>query len=227
MLDATALAAMGEPHGTVVVADRQTSGIGRHGHTWHSEQDAGLYVSIILRLKLPPADLPVLTMALGLAVQSAVNDFAGVSADLRWPNDVMVNEKKLAGILVQSHGEAQIAGIGINVNHKSFPADIDDIATSLLMETGRKHSKVDLLDHLRTTMLPYVHILTDRGKKEIFRLFTMRSSYVIGKQVEVDLGTRVIRGDTAGLDENGFLLVSTPHGRETVMAGGVRPAVGS
>lgn len=225
MLDAAALAAAGEPHGTILVAERQTAGVGRHGHTWHSEQDGGLYLSIILRLKLPPADLPVLTMALGLAVQSAVNDFAGVAADLRWPNDVLVSEKKLSGILVQAQGDAQVVGIGINVNQKSFPSDIEEIATSLLLETGRKHSKPDLLDHLRTTMLPYVHILTERGKREIFRLFTMRSSYVIGKQVQVDLGTRVIRGDTAGLDENGFLMVSTPHGRETIIAGGVRPAV--
>src|SRR5581483_6885883 len=79
MIDAAALAARGEPHGTVVVAERQTAGIGRQGHSWHSEARAGLYLSIVLRLRLAPSDMPALTMALGLAVQAAVNECADVA----------------------------------------------------------------------------------------------------------------------------------------------------
>src|SRR5689334_3676095 len=125
MIDAAAFAARGEPHGTVVVAERQTAGIGRHGHSWHSEASGGLYLSIILRLRLVPSDMPALTMALGLAVQEAVNDYAGISADLRWPNDVMLNERKLAGIMVQASPEgALIAGMGVNVNQKTFPDEL-------------------------------------------------------------------------------------------------------
>ena len=223
MLEAAKLAAAGEPHGTIVVAERQTSGFGRHGHSWHSEDDGGLYFSVILRAPIPPEDLPVLTMALGLAAQSAVNDYAQVSADLRWPNDLLLNEKKLAGILVQSSGHAQIAGIGLNVNQKAFPKDLGNIATSLLIETGHEHSKAALLDHIRTTLLPYIHILTDRGKQEIFRLFTYRSSYVAGRQVEVDVNGNMVRGITMGLDANGFLKVATPTGKIVVVSGGVRP----
>lgn len=226
MADATALAVIGEPHGTVVVSEVQTGGIGRQGHAWHSADLGGLYFSMVLRTDLPPEQMPVLTMALGLAVQSAVNDHAQVSCDLRWPNDVLLNEKKLAGILVQSAGGACIAGIGLNVNQKSFPPDLSGIATSLALETGRTYSKADLLDALRTILLPYVHILADRGKREIFRLFTNRSSYVSGKHVEVDLGGRVIQGITAGLDDDGFLLVNTSKGREKILAGGVRPVNG-
>src|SRR5438067_186430 len=119
MQDAAALAAQGAPHGTVVVAERQTAGIGRHGHSWHSAASGGLYMSIILRLE---AAGPVLTMALGLAVQRAVDDLTQVATDLRWPNDVLLNERKLAGVLVQSAEEgAVIAGIGVNVNQTSFP----------------------------------------------------------------------------------------------------------
>ena len=226
MSDAAELAARGEAHGTVVVADVQTAGVGRHGHKWESGDDGGLYFSMIFRLGLPPEELPVLTMALGLAVQSAVNDFAQVAADLRWPNDVLLNEKKLAGILVQASPDALIAGIGINVNQRSFPEELRLIATSLHVETGLDFEKLGLLERLRVTLPQYAQILVDRGRLEIFRLFTDHSSYVSGKDVEVDLGGRVVAGTTAGLDDNGFLLLATATRIETVIAGGVRPACG-
>ena len=156
-------------------------------------------------------------MALGLAVQRAVDDLAGVSCDIRWPNDVMLNEKKLAGIMVQSADRgALIAGIGVNVNQTFFPEDIREIATSLRIETGREHSKDTLLDRIAAESLRYAGI----GKTEILRQFTGHSTYVTGKTVEVD---GRIRGVTAGLDEDGFLLVATGTGVERIIAGGVRP----
>jgi len=216
MIDAAALAAKGGPHGTIVVAEEQTGGIGRHGHTWHSP-GAGLYMSIILRMSLPPDALPILTMGLGLAVQRAVDDLAGVSCDIRWPNDVMLNEKKLAGIMVQSAERgALIAGIGVNVNQPSFPEDIRTIATSLKIETGEEHSKEALLDRIAAESMRYAAIT----KTEILRQFAEHSTYVRGKAVEVE---GKIRGVTAGLDEHGFLLVATEKGTERIIAGGVRP----
>ena len=213
MKDATALAALGEPHGTVVVAETQTAGIGRHGHSWHSGPDGGLYMSMILRL---PAPGPTVTMALGLAVQRAVDETAGVSTDLRWPNDVMLNDRKLAGIMVQAADTALIAGIGVNVNQPQFPGDLAAIATSLRIETGREHSKDALLDRIVAESLRYVRL----GKHQILRRFEERSSYVRGKAVEVD---GRIRGVTAGLDPDGFLLLQTSAGIEKIVAGGVRP----
>ena len=212
MKDAAALAAKGEPHGTVVVAERQTAGIGRHGHSWHSEADGGLYMSIILRLQTPG---PTVTMALGLGVQRALDDLAGVCPDLRWPNDVMLNNRKLAGIMVQAADEALIAGIGVNVNQQSFPNELLGIATSLRIETGREHSKDALMARIIAESLRYVQI----GKAGILRRFEERSSYVRGKAVEVD---GAMRGVTAGLDGDGFLLVQTSSGIEKVIAGGVR-----
>lgn len=229
MIDAAELAARGEPHGTVVVAERQTAGIGRHGHSWHSEQGGGLYFSIVLRLPIAAAALPALTMALGIAVQSAVNDVTGVSADLRWPNDVMLNERKLAGIMVQSaaplHGEpALIAGIGVNVNQTAFPEELREIATSLRIETGREWAKEEILNRAIAESLRYASLLASAGDAEILRRFERCSSWVRGREVTVDLDERVIRGVTEGLDRNGFLLVRTPHGIETIIAGGVRSA---
>jgi BirA family biotin operon repressor/biotin-[acetyl-CoA-carboxylase] ligase len=217
MVDAAALATRGRPHGTVVVADEQTAGIGRHGHSWHSGPDGGLYFSIILRLRLAPADLPALTMALGLAVQKSVDDFADVSCDLRWPNDVLLNERKLAGIMVQStETDALIAGIGINVNQAAFPDDLRRIATSLRIETGREHSKDALLDRAIAESLRAARM----SKPEILRQFSDHSTYVTGKEVEVD---GRIRGTTAGLDEDGFLLLATPTRVERIISGAVRP----
>lgn len=222
MQDAAALALRGEPHGTVVVAERQTDGIGRHGHTWHSDDLGGLYCSLILRVALPPDAMPVLTMALGLAVQSVLNEVAGVACDIRWPNDVMLNEKKIAGVMVQVPGKgALIAGFGVNVNQVTFPAELGSIATSLRLETGREHSLEAVLEKLVAESLRGVAILAERGKTEILRRFEEHSSWVTGKDVEVD---GEIRGTTAGLTPDGFLLVSTPEGLRTVMAGGVRAA---
>jgi BirA family biotin operon repressor/biotin-[acetyl-CoA-carboxylase] ligase len=223
MKDATALAARGEPHGTVVVAEKQTAGVGRHGHSWHSESDGGLYLSIILRMPLPPDALPVLTMALGIAAQRAVDDIADVACDLRWPNDLLLNEKKLAGILVQApEASVLIAGIGVNVNQTAFPAELHSIATSLRLETGHEYSREALLGRIVGESLRYADLLADRGKRPILEQFEARSSYVRGKLVEVDGPDRIIAGITAGLDENGFLRVQTALGIETIVAGGVR-----
>jgi BirA family transcriptional regulator, biotin operon repressor / biotin---[acetyl-CoA-carboxylase] ligase len=213
MKDAAALAHEGKPHGTAVIADVQTAGIGRQGHQWHSEDLGGLYVSIVLRLQAQP---PVLTMALGLAVQRAVNDLAQVSTDLRWPNDVLLNERKLAGILVQAAEGALIAGIGLNVNQSTFPPDLTEIATSLKIETGREHSKDALADRIIAESLRYATL----SKREILHRFEECSTWPRGKAVAVD---DTIRGVTAGLDENGFLLVQTAEKLETIIAGGVRP----
>lgn len=214
MKDAAKLAARGEPHGTVVVAEEQTAGIGRHGHSWHSPPAGGLYISIILRLDHV---LPVLTMALGLAVARAID----ANCDIRWPNDVMLNGRKLAGVMVQTAEKGVlIAGIGVNANQTQFPEELRDIATSLRIETGQEQVKEDLLERIVAECLAYA----EKDKQSILDEFTARSSYVRGKQVNVDTGSRTFSGITAGLDENGFLLVETETGIETVIAGGVRAA---
>jgi len=225
MNDAAKLAAEGEPHGTVVVAEEQTAGIGRHGHSWYSESGGGLYMSMILRLQFPPDALPVLTMALGLATQRAIEDLCYVRCDLRWPNDLILKEGKLAGIMVQAVDKGVlIAGIGINVNQNAFPEELRPIATSLRMETGQEYEKEALLEAVVTESLRYAALLVDAGKNHIIEEFGARSTYVRGKAVSVDTGERTFSGITAGLDENGFLRVETASGMETVIAGGVRPA---
>src|SRR5450631_1354207 len=122
-IDSTQRAAASCEPGTIVLADCQLAGQGRHGHVWHSEPGAGIYCSLVL------APSPVLTLALGIATVEAIAQATGIQCDLRWPNDLMLDNRKAAGILVQLVNGQAIAGIGINVNQTEFPDDIDQLAT--------------------------------------------------------------------------------------------------
>jgi len=225
MLEAARLAEAGGPHGAVVVADEQTAGQGRHGHTWHSEPNSGLYVSIVLRPVVQADSLPVLTLALGLAAADAIAETMGLTCDLRWPNDVMLEGRKVAGILVQLLDSAAIAGIGVNVNHAGFPAEIAADATSLRIVSNRTHSREQLLVTLLGAADRYCGLLAGPGGKEkILMEFSRRSSYARNMRVKVDQGASVLEGVTAGLDPSGFLIVRRDDGtQQLVLAGGVRP----
>ena len=203
-------------HGAVVIADAQSSGIGRYNRPWHSAPDAGLYCTIVLRTE----PLPVLTMAIGLAVQEAIARLTGLACDIRWPNDLLVNSKKCCGILTQLHEDRVLAGIGINVNHDGFPDDLATIATSLRLESGRRWSREQLL----IEVLRGVDAFTLLPQEAILAAFTQQSSYARGRRVTVELNGSEVRGTTAGLDPNGYLLLDDDHGRRhTILAGGVRP----
>jgi BirA family transcriptional regulator, biotin operon repressor / biotin---[acetyl-CoA-carboxylase] ligase len=198
--------------GRIVGADEQTAGMGRHGRKWISEAGAGLYVSMVLAAK----PVPIVMLSLGLATRQAI----GNSADLRWPNDVLLNGKKCAGVLAQLEGDTIIAGIGINVSQTEFPADLETPATSLLLE-GVIVSREDLLVALVECVERYTQLSSD----EILRQFTNASSYVFGKRVRVEAGVTGLEGVTCGLDPAGFLRVREDNGTETtILAGGVRPA---
>jgi BirA family transcriptional regulator, biotin operon repressor / biotin---[acetyl-CoA-carboxylase] ligase len=225
MHEAAALAAAGCPSGTTVVAEEQTAGQGRHGHSWHSEPGAGLYLSVVLRLPLPPDSLPVLTLALGLATAETIARATDLHPDLRWPNDVMLGDRKTAGILVQLVDSAAIAGLGINVNHPALPPEIAAEATSLRLASGRPQSREELLISLLPTIDSFCRVLVDGGRQPILDQFTRRSSYAQGKRVRVDQPGGIVTGTTAGLNPAGFLKLRTDDGLESlILAGGVRPA---
>ncbi len=195
--------------GDVVVADEQTAGQGRHGHSWHSERGAGLYCSIVL------APAPFLTLALGLATAEAL----GIPCDLRWPNDVMLDNKKVAGILVHLVDEKAIAGIGVNLNQTQFPPELE--ATSLRLHTGRAHSRDQFLDRLLAVIPTYTSLPSD----DILKLFTRASSYASGRRVVVHVPDGIIHGTTHGLNSDGYLIVRKDDGTDTlILAGGVRAA---
>jgi BirA family biotin operon repressor/biotin-[acetyl-CoA-carboxylase] ligase len=226
MIAAAQLAAAGAPSGTVVGADEQTAGQGRFGRLWHSETGTGLYFSLILRLALNANDLPLVTLALGLAVRESILDTTGIVTDLRWPNDVLIADRKTAGILTQMESGAIVAGIGINVNQTDLPPDIAPIATSLRLASGRTHSREQILIRLLPKIDEWCDVLAREGRGPILRVFTESSRYVADRRVTVEISEgEALTGATAGLTSEGFLKVRDDRGKEhTIIAGGVRPA---
>jgi BirA family biotin operon repressor/biotin-[acetyl-CoA-carboxylase] ligase len=212
-IDSTMHRAAKLPVGSVVVAEEQTAGLGRHGHSWHSEPGNGIYCSMVLE----PS--PVLTLALGLAAAEAIARSTGIACDLRWPNDLMLDGKKVAGILVQLVDATAIAGIGINVNHAALPAELE--ATSLRMHAGQELGREDILIALLRAVPEYI----SEDTETILRLFTHASSYAARRRVVVHQPDGTIAGTTAGLDAAGFLIVRKDDGTDTlILAGGVRAA---
>ena len=225
MTEAARLAASGAPHGTIVIADEQTAGAGRFGRQWHSEAGAGIYCSVILRLKLAPSGLPIVTLLLGLATAEAIERITNLSCDLRWPNDVLVNERKVAGILAQLDEDSIVAGIGINVNQTSLPENLRTPATSLrLAAGGRIFPRESLLVALLDSLDEFTAMLTEHGPESILRAFTAASSYVVHRRIVFEGNQGPNKGITLGLDGNGFLKVRDESGLvQTVYTGGVRP----
>ena len=224
MQAARRLAASGCASGTAVVAEEQTAGIGRYQRRWHSEPESGLYVSVVLRFAFSPDSLPLVTMALGLAAIDAIIRATDIACDLRWPNDVLIQDKKCAGILTQLDESAIIAGIGVNVNHAAFPRELSAIATSLRIAGARPQSREKLLAELLPAIDSFCTTLEKEGSQPILEMFSHASSYVRGRRVQVDQGDAIIEGATAGLTPGGYLIVRDDQGKDNVIiAGGVRP----
>jgi len=223
MVEAAKLASSGAPHGTLVVADEQIAGQGRFGRTWVSEPELGIYCSLLLRLPLPPEQLPVAALLFGLATAEAIQRVTDLTCDLRWPNDVLVRERKVAGILAQLSDSCIIAGIGVNVNQLQMPSNFRTPPSSLRIESGGKtHSREALLVALLEAIDSFSSILVTQGRDEILRAFVAASSYANNRRVRIE--ETGITGVTAGLDTNGFLLLRTDRGDlERVASGGVRP----
>ena len=222
---ALAMGHAGEPQGTVVVAEEQTAGRGRAGRIWHSERASGIYMSVLLRPKLSPADAPLITLLAGLSAQEALRQQTGCAADLRWPNDLLLGGRKLGGILTEMHAEPGrihfvIVGIGLNVNQSRFPEKLASIATSLKMETGRTHSRLELLLRLLQQFESDYNRFLGRGAADLLSRFAAASSFAQGKRVRITDGNESFTGVTAGLQANGLLLVQRDDGRVSVVVSG-------
>jgi BirA family biotin operon repressor/biotin-[acetyl-CoA-carboxylase] ligase len=215
---AMALGEKGEPHGTVVIAEEQTAGRGRAGHTWHSEKTNGIYMTVLLRPPLPPQQAPLITLAAGLAVREAILEQTGLAPDLRWPNDLLFGRKKFCGILTEMNAEQDrihfvAVGIGINVNHESIPEELSEIATSLRIATGRAQSRVEIVARLLRHLDSYYNRFVTEGPEKIVAQFSKVSSFARGKRVRIETGSETYTGTTAGLDPGGLLRVKRDDGR--------------
>jgi BirA family transcriptional regulator, biotin operon repressor / biotin---[acetyl-CoA-carboxylase] ligase len=211
------------PHGVVIGADEQTSGRGRRGTRWASPAGAGLYFSFVARPANPkegvPATLPLLTLAAGVGVREGVQAATGLSADLKWPNDVIIGKRKLAGILAEgvaigSAHQAVIIGVGVNVQEAAYPRDVELRATSIEGELGKSVERGPVLAEILIALWDRIALL-DRRPGDILQAWRAASPNAAGTRVEWD-GKH---GTTAGIYENGALLVKTSAGVERIIAG--------
>ncbi len=229
MREAAEWAERNAPEGTLVVAEEQTAGRGRLGRDWVSERGVGIYASLILRPAVAPVQSTLLTLVMGLGLARGLGEAAGMQCDLRWPNDVLLNDKKCCGILLEMSAENDrvryaIAGFGINVNQAAMPEELRSVATSLRIETGCEYVREVVLDAVLRHAERYYEMFLARGAAPIISAFSRASSYARGRPVVVENGAARIIGTTAGLDSSGLLLLEHEDGRvEPILAGSVRP----
>ncbi len=219
------LAARDEAHGTLVLSEEQTAGRGRLGRSWYSEKSSGIYASVILRPPLSPATAPLLTLVAGLAAHRAVTAVTGLAVDLRWPNDLMVNGKKVCGILTEMSAEldrlhAVVLGFGVNVNHREMPKELEATATSLRIEGGKSYSRAHILVALLKELERFYRLLLGEGSDIIAQGWAAASSYAQGKRIRVLSNSGEFVATTAGLEPSGALRVRCEDGREESLVAG-------
>ena len=218
------LVAAGEPEGSAVFAEGQTKGRGRLGRTWNSPAGQGIYVSVIVRPKLALASAPLLTVLVAVAVVDAIRTTTGLAARIKWPNDVLIGERKVAGILTELQSElnqvhAAVIGIGLNVN--TARAGLPKLATSLALESGAPCDRLAVARGLLTALDHWYAEFKRRGREPVLSAWR-RDSMMLGRRVRVACHDRHVDGEATDVDAEGALLVRTDHGRmEAVTAGEV------
>jgi len=229
-VEAAKRAVAGAPEGLCVVAGEQTAGRGRHQRQWVSPKDAGLYFSIILRPSFEQSFWPLLTLMTAIAVHDALLAVCSLRTDIKWPNDILVGEKKLCGILAEtvetSLGRAVVVGIGINLTSQAFPPELQKVAASVEAETGRRPDREVMLEALsRLLIIRYKVLLGTGGPEVIVGEWTARSSFASGKRIRVSESEESFSGRTLGLEPDGALRVETDDGEIRIVRAGDVTAV--
>jgi len=213
--------------GTIVLAEKQTLGRGRRGKGWVSPKGTGIWVSLILKPDIPPREGIKMTQIAAAAVCESIRKLTGLNALIKWPNDIIINGKKVCGILTEMAGELNeisyiIIGIGINVNMDNFPDEIKEKATSLFIESGnkidRRYLLIDILRNFETLYNDYIENLN------LGRVLSIVKNYsaVLGKNIRVIQGKTEKKGKAIDINDEGLLLVELEDGSsESVMSGEV------
>lgn len=215
----------GADEGLCVVALEQTAGRGRHGREWISEKGAGLYLTVILRPTLENKFLPLITLMTAVVVYDALAEFYDLKPDIKWANDVLVNGKKISGVLAEmtdtQRGLAVAVGIGINLKSSNFPPELQAAATSVEAETGENPNAENLLEILTDKFGKFYDVLQGAdGAARIRGEWARRSTYYADRAVTVKLANETFDGVTRGIEENGALRVETAAGKIKIVAAG-------
>jgi BirA family transcriptional regulator, biotin operon repressor / biotin---[acetyl-CoA-carboxylase] ligase len=221
------LAASGAEEGVAVLAYEQTAGRGRQGRQWSSPAGEGLYLSVILRPQISPADSAVITLAAAVAVAETLSLDFKTEVDIKWPNDVLASGKKICGILVESAIEAEViqhavVGIGVNLAQEEFPEEIRDSATSLLIESGQRVLPDDFAPPLLARLDHWYRVATAAPARVISRWEGL-SSYADGCAVRIESHNEVIEGVTRGLAPSGAIIIELEGGeRREIVSGEIK-----
>jgi BirA family biotin operon repressor/biotin-[acetyl-CoA-carboxylase] ligase len=208
------LAKQGEAEGLVVVADRQTAGRGRAGRTWHTASGAGLLFSILLRPVKAPADVAAFPLVVGLAVADAIDEIAAVQSTLKWPNDVLINNRKVAGILMTTRitGERlEYLNVGIGINVEGKAGELPLLAASIAAESQRVVDRESLLQNILAKLDDFYAAYCIKGSSRFVLDWNMKAAFV-NERVSVETGVAVIEGILRGADDQGALVIEREDG---------------
>lgn len=225
-LEAKRLGEQNTPHGTLVIAEKQTAGRGRRGKGWESPSGSSIYMTILLRPELEPTHAPMLTLVMAMAVTKAIQQETELEAKIKWPNDVVVNGKKVVGILTEMSTEIDyinhvVIGVGINVNTQKFPEEISATATSLALEKGKQMRRSPLIVSVMQQFETYYERFIQ--SKDLAFLMEEYNHLLVNCNREVKvLGKESYTGIARGINTKGELLVERENGEtEVVFAGEV------
>jgi BirA family biotin operon repressor/biotin-[acetyl-CoA-carboxylase] ligase len=222
------MAAKGAEEGMLLIAETQTDGKGRLDRKWFSPPGVNLYFSVVLRPKIDCAQATILALLAGVAVAHAVRERSGLIPGLKWPNDILIHEKKVAGILAELAADGKsikhlILGIGLNVNLEAsmLPPDLSKTATSLKIESGRTVSRLEMLVTMVNQIERWYTVFLDQGPTPILKEY-IQLSHTIGRQIQVVCRDNVLEGEAAGLAPNGGLILCGHDGTSrTILTGDV------
>ncbi len=216
---ANRLANGGAAEGTIVIAEEQTLGKGRLSRNWHSPKFTGIWMSVILRPKIPFHEAPQLTLLAAVAVAQAIEDVTDLSPEIKWPNDLLIKGKKVTGILTELQAESDrihsvIVGIGVNVNQKlsDFPEELQNTATSLFIESGKSISRSTLIQQILRNMEKLYFTYLKHGFNPVKLLW---ESYAVslGKELKATTVNETIIGKALGITDSGVLLLEDKFGK--------------
>jgi BirA family biotin operon repressor/biotin-[acetyl-CoA-carboxylase] ligase len=218
----------GCPEGTVITADSQSKGRGREDRVWHSPHGTGIYMSVVLFPRISLKDLPRITLVAAVAVAEALKSAARVRAEIKWPNDLLLNNRKICGILTEhcslgNEKNAVIVGIGINVNTSAdmLPPDIADIASSLFIETKEKFPRLEIIKSVIEYFDRYYGIFINGGFESILDIWKDYST-IIGRKILVKQRDTSITGTVLDVNRDGALLLKIDNGViQTIYSGEV------
>ena len=210
------LAVQGAREGTLIVSESQTKGRGRKGRAWFSPSEAGIYASLILRPDMLPSEAPRITFLTAVSAAETLLALTSLEVAIKWPNDILVKNKKIAGILTEISAEMDaidymVVGLGMNVNNRRLPDDIEEKATSIFIETGNRFPKVKIVREYLRQQEKYCRILRDSGFEPILRRWKELSN-TIGKRTVVEMINKRYTGVVQDVDQEGVLILQDKNG---------------